>query len=271
MYIYDTTEIAPLPLMLFGAGDATRGGRFFPIGADGRPRRTAEGRAAAAAELEALRARLAAAPQGVAREQLADEVELLEDGLGPAGGGDDEDVEVVRGLLEQSGGAYELDALSRLLSRGRPEIRDRIGKIRQWLEDNSEHFEVAKRPAGPVVALRPRPQRDDARLAADATAFYGVEEWVYFKAGDGAAALLEDVKVAIAAILGRRIADRALHSGGGNRGEIELLDAVAGALIEADRCTDFVSRSQHDEYDGAPAGRQRQGKGPAPAPGGGAW
>mmetsp|Transcript_45478 Transcript_45478/g.86951 ORF Transcript_45478/g.86951 Transcript_45478/m.86951 type:complete len:172 (+) Transcript_45478:97-612(+) len=55
-------------------------------------------------------------------------------------------VQFVMEVLRQNGGSYGMAALSGLLKRNRPDLRELMGPIRKFVDQNFECFEIGKHP-----------------------------------------------------------------------------------------------------------------------------
>lgn len=81
LFVYDSTEIGPLPVLLFGAGDVQNGGKLLPCTIGGAPL-DQEQAEVARVELEALRRQQQTMAAGADRELLCDRIQQLERRLG---------------------------------------------------------------------------------------------------------------------------------------------------------------------------------------------
>ena len=136
--------------------------------------------------------------------------------------------------LQAYQGAYPMARLSSFLKRAAPEVRDEIGRLRQWVAERPQLLRIVKdegtntwmvRLTEPVAS--PHSYRDEPA----APPFVGVEDWVYFQADGPTTALIERARWALAQLLERRIGSGAAMSDAESR----LVDAICEALDQDDR------------------------------------
>lgn len=112
-------------------------------------------------------------------------------------------VQFVMEVLRQNGGSYGMAALSGLLKRNRPDLRELMGPIRKFVDQNFECFEIGKHPQSGAWVITLCDKMQDKQLdlsgsnneSIEWAAFFGVEPWVYFDMDKHTATLVEEVKV----------------------------------------------------------------------------
>ena len=252
LYVYDSTEVSPLPLLLFGGG-RSRDERLLKI-ADPKAKAapTEDERAEMEAAAGALRAEITAMEDGAQREERQMQLRLLEASMAEAlmakaGGleGLDEASAFVVNLLEAHGGSYPMAQLSGFLKRSQPSVREGIGKIREWAKRHEHLVAIEKINGRWEVLLNEQGGGRDAPRGRGQPAedMWGVSDWVYFKANDSLAGLVDGCRVAIAKVLTRRI------KGGDDAGEAfeaeeSFLDALAYAITECDGGEESAMRQE---------------------------
>ena len=94
--------------------------------------------------------------------------------------------------------------LSSLLKRQRPDLRMVMGKIRSWINQNSDIFHLIKSEGRWVVVLAEDDvvlTRANAKPSNPKELCVGVEDWVFFLSDENAACLLDRIRNALDIIL----------------------------------------------------------------------
>ena len=165
LFVYDTTVVSSMSIMVFGAGDVDNSnGAFFELASDGWPTRLSE------EELKLLNG-----PMKVAQSEDGEDEGVFFH--------EDPTIQFVATLLHRNGGSYGMSRLSGLLKRQFPSHRQRIGSIRKWVE-RSEVMHMTKQGSW-IVSLVPGAgsqgkSSESKPTGPRKTSFYGVEDWVYF-------------------------------------------------------------------------------------------
>ena len=95
--------------------------------------------------------------------------------------------------------------------------------MRRWLADNDDVFRLDKR--GNKWTITMVDQGDgggDAHAAANFPSFVGVQDWVYFRADESTASLVERCKIALDTVLHAHVRISKRNRGGDNRSQREL-------------------------------------------------
>lgn len=233
LYIYDSTEVGPLALLLFGAGDSWNEGRLLrckPGGASLAPEEVA----AAKRELTRCQERYGAMEDCADRELLGDRIETLEQQLAAPRGAErdggasgDEAVDFVVRLLKANNGEYGMSRLSGFLKRSAPpHLAGQFFPIRRWLDAHGDVFVNEKRGGPWVVTLATPPaERRDEPMAVEGDDCVGVEDWIYFTTTPSTAAVVGGLRQAMSALLERRVLRLPV-----GRAADDLVDALCDAL-----------------------------------------
>jgi hypothetical protein len=242
LYIYDSTEVAPLPLLLFGAGDPKAGGRLLRCTPGGTALSPTES-AAAKDELTRCQRRRDAMAESADRELLGDRIEMLEQqlaasgvGANPGGAHGDEAVDFVVRLLQANRGEYAMSRLSGFLKRSAPaHLTGQFFPIRRWLDAHADVFVNQKRGGPWIVSLVDGGGVTGPVVGAQGEdECVGVEDWIYFNTTVATATVVGGLRQAMAALLERRV----LRLVVGREADL-LVDALCDAL---DSSTDRRAR-----------------------------
>ena len=205
IFVYDTTEVSPLPILLFGGAGGKPFMKFDSKGWEwGTRPRDEEGDAAHTAE--------------------------------SADTHQDPTDQFVKEFLVAQGGSFGMAKLSGLLKRNFYEHRERIGSIRSWVTKHDDVFNIDKRGGAWTISYigGRGVSKQTSRQAQSETSppFFGVEDWVYFRGDEGTAALLHRCKQALDSMLQKRIGspDRSV-----SKGEASFLAAVRQYFIQNDQ------------------------------------
>ena len=125
--------------------------------------------------------------------------------------------------------------LSGFLKRAAPEVREEIGRLRQWVGERPHLLNISKDENTNtwMVSLVNTPVAAAAPAGDRATEpFVGVEDWVYFRADRPTAELVERARWALDELVDRRIGG----GGGGATAQVEsqIVDAICEALVQDD-------------------------------------
>mmetsp|Transcript_34477 Transcript_34477/g.55926 ORF Transcript_34477/g.55926 Transcript_34477/m.55926 type:complete len:354 (-) Transcript_34477:32-1093(-) len=216
VFIYDTTEVSPLPLLIFGGGVGCKMRSFSPS------------------------------------DRQNDE----DDGGRLAQGTEDGDVVAfVRQMCEANNGRYPMARLQSLMRRTLPELRARMGRLRQWIERHEDLFLLEKYRGRWELVLRKSEQGNgssgrhgDGKYKGNKRRrlFLGVEDWIYFELENEAdLAVLERIREQVKQILGHwinkygsntrrhdhaRSSQSSSASSARSRDETRILDALCWAF-----------------------------------------
>eukprot|EP00912_Choanoflagellata_sp_UC4_P000338 UC4_evm1s209 len=107
-------------------------------------------------------------------------------------------------VVSASGGQFGMAQLSSLLKRQRPDLRMVMGKIRSWINQNSDIFHLIKSEGRWVVVLAEDDvvlTRANAKPSNPKELCVGVEDWIFFLSDENAACLLDRIKNVLDIIL----------------------------------------------------------------------
>ena len=236
LFVYDTTVVSSMAIMMFGAGDVScADGDFYEFAKDGRPTMTEKETEEAGGESGSGSKTVLRRSEGASRSAVM----MTESSVG--GGNDalffheDETINFVATLLHRNGGTYSMSRLSGLLKRQFPAHRQRMGSIRKWVE-RSEVMCITKPQGSWVISLLRKPVHRNDRVEEDAgprkTVFFGVEDWIYFRP-DGNDSNMEVLRRARRQLRG--VVSRRLRRGGASATDVDvrLLNAVRRFVVEA--------------------------------------
>lgn len=201
IFIYDSTEVGPLPILLFGGTAQGAGSPLLRFDSTGKDWDTA---LLEKEEEKAQRASSSSSSSVPAGETSGKSVKRRTFA--------DPTVQFVAELVAaQPGAAFGMSRLSGLLKRSFPQHRERIGKIRHWLSDNDDVFCLSKMNNAWTITLVPeasarKPSPHDDVAAAAGPSFFGVQDWVYFRCDAATASLVERCKIALDDVLRSHVA-----------------------------------------------------------------
>ena len=243
IFIYDSTEVGPLPILLFGGTAQGAGSPLLRFDSTGKDWNTA-----LREKEEAKRSSVPTGTGPVTRRTFADPT-----------------VEFVAELVAaQPGAAFGMSRLSGLLKRSFPQHRERIGKIRRWLSDNDDVFCLSKIQNAWTITLVPEASgrkpslRDDAAVGPS---FFGVQDWVYFRCDAATAGLVERCKIALDDVLRSHVAGTKsrkfvhghfpshIEASTDGREESEFLAAVSELLGEHSSMAEHRDHGHHSTSD----------------------
>ena len=202
IFVYDTTEISPLPIILLGG---VGGQPFLKFDSKGYAWGT----------------------------QSNSEVEVVRHQDEPKH--PDPTVQFVKDFIVNHGGSFGMAKLMGLLKRNFYEHRERIGSIRSWVTKHDDVFHIDKRGGKWTISsicVEGSSKQLKKALAGETTPpFFGVEDWVYFRGDESTADLMFRCKCALNNILQRRIGspDHSVI-----QSESMFLSAIRSLLVQND-------------------------------------
>ena len=186
IFLYDTTVVGPLPILLFGG---TTKGADSPL-----LRFDSKGNEWGAGDNDESR-----------KNSRGENVSSPPTSTVVSG---DTTVQLVHDIVKaQPGAVFGLSRLSGFLKRNFYAHRDKMGPIRRWMDEHDDIFRVSKEEGRWVVKLVT--SNTHAVVEAPQTSwtptFFGVQDWIYFEGDPTTADLVERCKRALDLVLQRRV------------------------------------------------------------------
>ena len=208
IFVYDTTEVSPLPILLFGG---------VSDGNDGFLEFDSKGNIWGQKQVNNNNNNNNTSSNNSNTPQYSDPT-----------------VQFIKDFIVSQGGTFGMAKLSGLLKRNFPEHRERIGSIRKWVTDHDDVFNIDKRNNTWTISyVGDRYERnvENAVKAETKPPFFGVDDWIYFRGDQKTSTTIFRCKQALDRILQRRIES---PNGVPPPVEVEFLAQIRNAFIEDD-------------------------------------